>query len=123
MRWAPTCRERAPDAASRPRGIASPAQSLPPDAPHVHTAPTVGHRRCHSTTSSPTASPTPGPPQPALVAEPELLAERVYRRRRGDTTSVLVPLDLVESAAAYVPEPLAAELRALLDARTRRESA
>src|SRR5664280_2212950 len=47
--------------------------------------------------------PTPGPPQPALVAELELLAERVYRRRRGDTTSVLVPLDLVESAAAYVP--------------------
>jgi len=59
----------------------------------------------------------------ALVAELDLLAERDYRRRRGDTTSVLVPLDLVGSAAAYVPEPLAAELRALLDARTRRESA
>src|SRR5664280_1791616 len=108
MRWAPTCRERAPDAASRPRGIASPAQSLPPDAPRPHSAncrpPSfpLNHQLTDRIPDTWTA-------ESALVAELDLLAERDYRRRRGDTTSVLVPLDLVESAAAYVPEPLAAE--------------
>jgi hypothetical protein len=40
---------------------------------------------------------------------------RGFRRRTGRSTSVLVPVVLVRRAAEVVPEPLATQLRSLLD--------